>query len=172
MDDHDPDLDPIEETNQIPDPSDSELSDVDEEAFEGIDTERLGEAVPSDDEEGYNVFALRPAKVKTGTGERKKKKRTAEDTEEKRQRRQERQERRQKKEEAKKRRTTTEFAEDYDEPDPNRRPDDPEEARRWDLDRAMEAAIARKPVKRRKRDDDIVSPHLMFGHVTNLTPGY
>src|SRR5271168_4165989 len=172
MDDHDPDLDPIEETNQIPDPSDSELSDVDEEAFEGIDTERLGEAVPSDDEESYNVFALRPAKVKTGTGERKeKKRRTADDTEEKRQRRQERQERRQKKEEAKKRRTT-DLAEDYDEPDPNRRPDDPEEARRWDLDRAMEAAIARKPVKRRKKDDDIVRLPLLFWTCTNLALGY
>jgi len=156
MDEHDPDLDPIEETNNIPEPSDSELSDVDEEAFADINTEKLLE--PSDDEEGYNVFALRPAKVKTGTGERKQKKR-AEDTEEKIQRRQERQERRQKKEEAKKRRA--EVAEDYDEPDPNRRPDDPEEARRWELDRAMEAAIARKPVKRRKKDDDIVGNPLL-----------
>ena len=157
MDDHNPDLDPIDESNVNPLDTDSELSDVDEEQFEGITTERLGQEPPeSDDEEGPSVFALRPAKVKTGTGERKQKKKRAEDTEDKRQRRQERQERRQKKDEAKKRRA--EFgAEDFDEPDPNRRPDDPEEARRWDLDRAMEAAIARKPVKRRKKDDDIVN---------------
>src|SRR5438045_7422674 len=80
----DPDLDPIDETAK-PDLSDSELSDVDEEAYAGIDTSRIG--LESDEDEGPSVFALRPAKVKTGTGERKKKKKP-EDTDEKRRKRQ------------------------------------------------------------------------------------
>src|SRR5579859_2994869 len=149
MDDHDSDLDPIDETIN-PVLSDSELSDVDETAYEGVDPNRLGEE--SDEEEGPNVFSLRPAKVKTGTGERKKK--TAEDTEEKRRKRQER---RQEKEEKKQRRALKTAAPDefdVDDVDPNQRPEDPEAARRWELDQAMEAAIARKPVKRRKKDDD------------------
>jgi hypothetical protein len=143
-------LDPIDETVN-PVLSDSELSDVDEEAYAGIDTTRIG--LESDDE-GPNVFALKPAKLKTGTGERRRK--LAEDTEEKRRRRQER---RQEKEEAKKRKTTIrEAQEDVPlEVDPDQRPEDPEAARRWDLDRAMDAAITRKPVKRRKKDDDIVT---------------
>jgi len=147
----DPDLDPIDETAK-PDLSDSELSDVDEEAYAGIDTSRIG--LESDEEEEPNVFALRPAKLKTGTGERKKKKvESKESTEEKRRKRQER---RQERDDAKKRKTFTEVPEDFGVGDPNKRPDDPEEARRWDLDRAMDSAVSRKPVKRRKRDDDIV----------------
>lgn len=130
--------------------SDSELSDVDEEAYAGIDTSRIG--IESDDEEGPNVFDLKPAKRKTGTGERKKKR--AEDADE---RRRKRQERRQEKEEAKKRKTVLNEVEDEpDERDPSKRPDDPEAARRWDLDRVMESAMAKKPVKRRKKDEDIV----------------
>jgi|SRR5947207_12196130 len=149
----DPDLDPIDETAK-PDLSDSELSDVDEEAYAGIDTSRIG--LESDEDEEPNVFALRPAKLKTGTGERKKKKaESKESTEEKRRKRQER---RQERDEVKKRKTFTEATEDYDAPDPNKRPDDPEGARRWDLDRAMDSAVSRKPVKRRKKDDDIVRP--------------
>ena len=151
----DSDLDPIDETAN-PDLSDSELSDVDETAYAGVDPNRLGEE--SDEDEGPSVFAIRPAKVKTGTGERKKK--SAEETEEKRRKRQERQERRLEKEETKRRRTAAknEAADEFeeDEVDPDRRPEDPEAARRWDLNRAMDAAIARKPVKRRKKDDDIV----------------
>jgi hypothetical protein len=147
----DPDLDPIDETAK-PDLSDSELSDVDEEAYAGIDTSRIG--VESDEDEEPSVFALRPAKLKTGTGERKKKKvESKESTEEKRRKRQER---RQERDDAKKRKTFNEVQEDFDMQDPNRRPDDPEEARRWDLDRAMDSAVSRKPVKRRKKDDDIV----------------
>ena len=154
MDDHDSDLDPIDETVN-PVLSDSELSDVDETAYAGVDPNRLGEE--SDEDEGPNIFALRPAKVKTGTGERKKK--AAEDTEEKKRRREERQQRRQEKEEKRLRRQQrTAAPEEFetDEVDPNQRPEDPEAARRWDLDRAMEAAISRKPVKRRRKDDDIV----------------
>ena len=147
----DPDLDPIDETAK-PDLSDSELSDVDEEAYAGIDTSRIG--LESDEEEEPSVFALRPAKLKTGTGERKKKKvESKESTEEKRRKRQER---RQERDDSKKRKTFNEVPEDFDMPDPNKRPDDPEEARRWDLDRAMDSAVSRKPVKRRKKDDDIV----------------
>jgi transcription factor SPN1 len=148
----DPDLDPIDETAK-PVLSDSELSDVDEEAYAGIDTDRIGLS-SDDEEEGPSVFALRPAKLKTGTGERKKKQ--AEDTAEKRRKRQER---RQEKEEHKKRRAARDETPDdiQDEVDPNQRPEDPEAARRWDLDRAMESAISRKPVKRRKKDDDIVT---------------
>jgi hypothetical protein len=147
----DSDLDPIDETAK-PDLSDSELSDVDEEAYAGIDTDRIG--FSSDEEDGPNVFALKPAKLKTGTGERKRKQ--AEDTAEKRRKRQER---RQEKDEQKKRRATRDATpeEVEDEVDPNQRPEDPEAARRWDLDRAMEAAVSRKSVKRRKKDDDIVT---------------
>lgn len=147
----DPDFDPIDETAN-PVLSDSELSDVDEEAYAGIDTNRIG--LESDEEEGPSVFSLKPAKLKTGTGERKKKR--PEDNEE---RRRKRQERRREREEVKKRKVTFNDipGEDVDDmPDPNRRPDDPEDARRWDLDRTIEAAISRKAVKRRKKDDDIV----------------
>ena len=158
----DPDLDPIDETAK-PDLSDSELSDVDEEAYAGIDTSRIG--LESDEDEEPNVFALRPAKLKTGTGERKKKKaESKESTEEKRRKRQER---RQERDDAKKRKTFNEGPEDFDTPDPSRRPDDPEEARRWDLDRAMDSAVSRKQVKRRKKDDDIVHTRmnaLILGH--------
>jgi transcription factor SPN1 len=141
----DPDLDPIDETAK-PDLSDSELSDVDEEAYAGIDTNRIG--LDSDDE-GPNVFALKPAKLKTGTGERRKKRDGGNEEE----RRRIRQERRLQKEP--KRRISDSVPDDLPEqPDPNARPEDPEAARRWDLDHAMEAAIARKPVKRRKKDDD------------------
>lgn len=146
----DPDLDPIDETVKSV-LSDSELSDVDEEAFAGIDTARIG--LESEDEEGPNVFALKPAKRAPGTGERKK--RGAEETEE---RRRKRQARREEKEEAKRRRLAlNEEPEEYlDEKDPNQRPEDPEAARRWDLDRAMEAAISKKPVKRKKKNDEEV----------------
>src|SRR5436309_3287300 len=115
----DPDLDPIDETAKF-DLSDSELSDVDEEAYAGIDTNRIG--LESDEEdEGPSVFALRPAKVKTGTGERKKKR--TENTEEKRRIRQER---RQEMDEAKKRKSSlNDIPDDYpdDITDPNKRPD-------------------------------------------------
>lgn len=151
----DPDLDPIDETAN-PDISDSDLSDVDETAYEGVDPNRLGEE--SEEDEGPNIFAIRPAKVKTGTGERKKKPDI--DTEEKRRKRQERI---QEKEEAKQRRAKRTAAPDEfeeEEADPNQRPEDPEAARRWDLDRAMEAAVSRKQVKRRKKDDEIVSSML------------
>jgi hypothetical protein len=150
----DQDLDPIDETAK-PDLSDSELSDIDEEAYAGIDTNRIG--LESDEDEGPSVFALRPAKVKTGTGERKKRK-TTENTEERRRKRQERLlEKGQRKKRAPANETPDDYPEDVpDVSDPNQRPDDPEAARRWDLDRAMEAAISRKPVKRRKKDDDIV----------------
>jgi transcription factor SPN1 len=141
----DPNLDPIDETAK-PDLSDSELSDVDEEAYAGIDTNRIG--LDSDDE-GPNVFALKPAKLKTGTGERRKRRDGGNEEE----RRRIRQERRLQKEP--KRRISDSVPEDRsDQPDPNARPEDPEAARRWDLDHAMDAAIARKPVKRRKKDDD------------------
>jgi hypothetical protein len=142
----DPDLDPIDETAK-PDLSDSELSDVDEEAFAGIDTSRIG--LESDDE-GPNVFALKPAKRKAGTGERRKK-RDEGTTEERRRKRQERL----RKGESKRKASVPDDIPDL--PDPSQRPEDPEAARRWDLDQSMEAAIARKPVKRRKRDDEIVS---------------
>jgi hypothetical protein len=151
----DPDLDPIDETVN-PYLSDSDLSDVDEAAYAGIDPNRLGEE--SEDDEGPNIFAIKPAKVKTGTGERKKKLNL--DTEEKRRKRQERI---QEKEEAKQRRAKrTGIPEGFEEEeaDRNQRPEDPEAARRWDLDRAMEAAISKKQVKRRKKDDDIVSSML------------
>lgn len=151
----DPDLDPIDEiANPDPDLSDSDLSDVDETAYEGIDPTRLGEE--SEEDEGPSIFSIKPAKVKTGTGERKKK--STVDTEEKRRKRQERI---QEKEEAKQRRAKRTAAPgefDVDEVDPDQRPEDPEAARRWDLDQAMEAAVSRKKqVKRRKKDDEIVS---------------
>ena len=149
----DPDLDPIEET-AVPILSDSELSDVDEEAYAGIDTNRIG-LESDDEEEGPSVFSLKPAKLKTGTGERKA--RRAEEQEEKRRRREER--RREKEETRAKRKAELKtYAEEQQEEfeDFNKRPDDPEAARRWDLDRAMDAAISRKPVKRRKKDDEIV----------------
>ena len=148
-----PTLEPIDESAK-PVLSDSELSDVDEEAYAGIDTNRIG--LESDEEEGLNVFALKPAKRKSGTGEGNR--RRPEDTEE---RRRKRQERRQEKEEAKKRKAAiNEVEEGPDEYNPNQRPDDPEAARRWELDRAMDAAFSKKSVKRKKRDDDIVKLHL------------
>jgi transcription factor SPN1 len=148
MDDQDLPID--EDVNPVL--SDSELSDVDEEAYAGIDTTRIG--VESDEDEGPNVFALRPAKVKTGTGERKKR-RAVEDTEERRRKREERQGRRLEKEATRKRKERTKEVEDDDRPDPSRRPDDPEEARKWDLERAMDMAVIRKQVKRRKKDDEV-----------------
>lgn len=156
----DPDLDPIDETAK-PVLSDSELSDVDEEAFAGVDTTRIG--IQSDEEEeeeeGPNVFALKPARRAPGTGERKR--RRVEDTEE---RRRKRQQRREEKEEKKRRRAEAALAGhipgDYpDEPDPNQRPEDPEEARRWDLDRAMDSAISTKQVKRKKKNEDVWPPN-------------
>ena len=161
----DPSLDPIEETEK-PVLSDSELSDVDEEAYAGIDTSRLGVQLDSD-EEGPSVFSLKPAKLKTGTGERKKKR--AEDSEERRRKRLARQERRQEKEEAKKRKARhVEDADEYPEaPDRNRRPEDPEEARRWELERAMDSAVSgkKKTVKRRRKDEEYV---LSFVGCANL----
>jgi len=150
----DSDLDPIDETvNVNPDLSDSELSDVDETAYAGVDPNRLGEE--SDQDEGPSVFELKASKVKTGTGERKKK--STEETEEKRRKREARQERRLEKEESKRRRALKTAAPDvFDVVDPNQRPEDPEEARRWDLDQAMDQAIARKQQKRKRKDDDIV----------------
>ena len=145
------DLDPIDETAK-PVLSDSELSDVDEGAYIGIDTTRLD--APDSDDEGPNVWALKPAKLKTGTGERRKGR--VEDTEE---RRRIRQERRQKKEEARKRKIISREVEDETpQVDPDQRPEDPEAARRWDLDRAMDAAISKKQAKRKKRNDEIVIP--------------
>jgi len=147
----DPDLDPIEET-AVPILSDSELSDVDEEAYAGIDTNRIG-LESDEEEEGPSVFSLKPAKLKSGTGERKA--RRAEEQEEKRRRREER--RREKEERSKRKAELKAFEQEQEEfEDVNKRPDDPEAARRWDLDRAMDAAISRKPVKRRKKDDEIV----------------
>ena len=143
----DPDLDPIDGTAK-PDLSDSELSDVDEDAFAGIDTNRIG--LESDDEEGPSIFALRPAK-RVGEGTKKE-----EDKEEKRR---QRQERHAAKEEAKAKRKANlegEIPDEDDSVDPNVRPADPEAARRWDLDRAMDSAVSRKQVKRRKKDDEFV----------------
>jgi transcription factor SPN1 len=157
MDEHDPDLDPIDETTANAVLSDSELSDVDEAAYAGIDTNNIG-VVESESEadEGLNVFALRPSKVKLKPDERRKKKEEAE--EERRRKREARQQRHRQKEQdrqeraaPKKRRQPAESEDLYD---PNKRPEDPEEARRWELDRAMDMAIAKKPVKRRKKDDD------------------
>jgi hypothetical protein len=149
----DSDLDPIDETAK-PVLSDSELSDVDEEAFAGIDTTRIG--IESDEEEeGPNVFALKPAKRAPGTGERKR--RRAEETEERRRRRQQR---REEKEERKRRIAETQFGrwpDETPEEDPNQRPEDPEAARRWDLDRAMESAISKKQVKRKKKNEEVCS---------------
>jgi hypothetical protein len=152
----DPDLDPIDETAK-PVLSDSELSDVDEGIFAGIDTDRIGLDDPlaeSDDDAGPNIFSLKPSKLKTGTGERTKRI-SDELAEERRRKRLERQERLLEKEEAKRlRRDVDETPRDF--PDPNRRPEDPQAARKWDLNRAMDAAIARKPVKRRRKDEDAV----------------
>src|SRR6202022_3523097 len=155
----DPALDPIDETIR-PDVSDSELSDVDEEAYAGIDTNNIG--VEDSDDEGPNVFTLKPARHKAGTGERKKKR--DEDTEEKRRRRQER---RQDKE-MKRKAAESRLDDVPDQPDPNQRPEDPEAARRWDLDHAMDAAIARKPTKRRRKDDEIVRYFVDFANYKEL----
>lgn len=160
-DEHEYDLNPIDETTANVVVSDSELSDVDEDAYAGIDTNRIGvesaEEEEDEEEDGPSVFALRPSKVKS----EERRKRKAEEDEEKRRRREARQQRRQQKEEQRQERAAatkrrrSQPAEPEDASDPSRRPEDPEEARRWDLDRAMELAIARKPTKRRRKDDDI-----------------
>ena len=158
MDEHDPDLEPIDETTANPILSDSELSDVDEEAYAGIDTNRIGAASADEDEdEGPSVFALRPSKVKSD----EHRKRKAEEDEAKRRRREARQLRHQRKEEEREQRAASskkrrsQLAEPEDSYDPDKRPEDPEEARRWDLNRLMDSATATKSVKRRKKDDDI-----------------
>ena len=151
----DADLDPIEE-NAVPILSDSELSDVDEEAYAGIDTNRIG-LESDEEEEGPSVFDLKRAKVKTG----ERKARRAEEQEEKRRRREER--RREKEAlKAKRKEESWEKEDEQELEDLDRRPEDPEAARKWDLDRAMDAAIARKPVKRRKKEDEIVSCHMPY----------
>ena len=158
------DLDPIDETGHSPYASGSELSSVDEAAYQGVDTARIGvdfDDLPDDEDEdeGPSVFALRPSKVKSSEERRKKK---AEEDEEKRRKREARQQRRLRKEEERQERVAAvpkkrraQAAEPDDANDANKRPEDPEEARRWDLEQAMEQAIARKPTKRRKKDDDI-----------------
>jgi transcription factor SPN1 len=158
------DLDPIDETTHTPFGSGSELSSVDETAYAGVDTTRIGvdyDELPEDEDEdeGPNVFALRPSKVKSSEERRRKK---AEEDEEKQRRREERQQRHLRKEQERQERTVSspkkrrsEAAEKDDGNEANKRPDDPEAARRYDLDLAMNEAIARKPTKRRKKDDDI-----------------
>ena len=144
----DPDLDPIDE-EQKPVLSDSELSDVDEEAFAGIDTSRIGLEEADEEDEGPNVFALKPARRPAGTGERRKKR-----TEDPEERRRKRQARREEKEQRKREiAPLDELPEDY--PDQNQRPEDPEAARRWDLDRAMDSAIYKKQVKRKRKDEEV-----------------
>ena len=158
MDEHDPDLEPIDETTANPILSDSELSDVDEDAYAGIDTNRIGATSADEDEdEGPSVFALRPSKVKSD----ERRKRKAEEDEAKRRRREARQLRHQRKEEEREQRAAStkkrrsQPAETDDSYNPDKRPEDPEEARRWDLDRLMDSATAAKSAKRRKKDDDI-----------------